>query len=352
MSTSFKKKGATVSKLPIGTKPSLSSKQLLVSTGIPSLDNLIGGGLGVGTILLVEEDKYGTYSEVVQRLYLGEGVASDNKLFIATADQCAYDILKDIPIDIAEDKSKNISKDSTTQKNEFKIAWRYQNKVDTDQKPVINKFGRYFDLSNTLSDERIKESVNYTSFLCEDINIDSTIQDIYKKLLQSIKNEIVNNQEQKSILRISLQSLNSPLWLSESSDEYNSSLPRFLLALKSLLRSSLSCCMITMPSHLLEESYTTRIRQCCDTVIKLESFDPSIKEDDHLYKEYNGFFKVVKLARLNCIAGLEIDTSDLAFKLKRKRFTIEKIHLYPDISETVSRSQGSSVKPEKKSLEF
>ena len=37
----------------------------------------------------------------------------------------------------------------------------------------------------------------------------------------------------------------------------------------------------------------------------------------------SGLFQVHKIARLNCIGGHDVDTADLAFKLNRKKFTIE-----------------------------
>ena len=36
-----------------------------------------------------------------------------------------------------------------------------------------------------------------------------------------------------------------------------------------------------------------------------------------------GLLQIKKLPRINCLTGPEIDTSDLAFKLKRKKFSIE-----------------------------
>ncbi|KAF6332990.1 elongator acetyltransferase complex subunit 4 [Rhinolophus ferrumequinum] len=37
-----------------GTRPSVRNGQLLVSTGLPALDQLLGGGLAVGTVLLID----------------------------------------------------------------------------------------------------------------------------------------------------------------------------------------------------------------------------------------------------------------------------------------------------------
>lgn len=71
MQTSFKKKergGKGSSSLISGTRPSLHNGQLLCSTGIPSLDAVIGGGIPVGTVFVVEEDLNHQYSDVLTRL--------------------------------------------------------------------------------------------------------------------------------------------------------------------------------------------------------------------------------------------------------------------------------------------
>ena len=72
--TSFKKAGRAKAVHPRGTKPSLHNSQLLISSGTPSLDALLGnhscvihacalirqrlcstGGLAIGSVLLVGE---------------------------------------------------------------------------------------------------------------------------------------------------------------------------------------------------------------------------------------------------------------------------------------------------------
>ena len=43
--------------------PSLYTGQLLSSCGVPDLDRLLGGGLALGSALVIEEDRAGLYSK-------------------------------------------------------------------------------------------------------------------------------------------------------------------------------------------------------------------------------------------------------------------------------------------------
>jgi len=356
MATSFKKKTTSRGRPPLvaGTKPSLANNQLLISTGCPSLDTLLGGGLAVGTLLLLEEDAHQSYTNILKKLFIGEGVACNHSLFLASAEESPSDVLKELPRVANEDRSSESSK-QVDNKDDLKIAWRYQNQPKVQTVILQTQFGHYFDLSEKISAEKI-DSLNYTCFSPKRENLKSSLGSIkvaYKNLLQSIKDVTEkgnlyteNSMTIPSILRINISSLASPLWKESliTSENYDPSLSWFLLSLRSLLRHSYSVCMVSIPAHLFDEThYIKRIEHCADVVISLKSFAGSEKSQNPLYKEYHGLFHIKKVPHLNSICGQHIDTSDLAFKVKRKKFVIEKLHLPPDISETVSRS--SALKP-------
>lgn len=109
-----------------GSKPSLQNGQLIVSSGNPCMDSILGklndyfklyqfmlvfkyfikitfkrlnykhqgGGLPLGSILLIEEDKYGTYCKSLVKYFLAEGVVHKNALFLASLDDDCHEFVK------------------------------------------------------------------------------------------------------------------------------------------------------------------------------------------------------------------------------------------------------------------
>ena len=63
-----------------GVSPSLHSNQLLTSTGTPHLDSLLGGGLPLGSLLLLQEDSGGSYGKLLVRYFLSEGLVHNHAL--------------------------------------------------------------------------------------------------------------------------------------------------------------------------------------------------------------------------------------------------------------------------------
>eukprot|EP00057_Strongylocentrotus_purpuratus_P018953 XP_011673427.1 PREDICTED: elongator complex protein 4-like [Strongylocentrotus purpuratus] len=317
-----------------------------------------GGGLAVGSVLLIEEDTFGSYANLLLRYFLAEGVMCGHGLMVASAEEQPKKILKALPHPVDDDKDRKTSQE--TDEDKMKIAWRYQHLPQHQVSESAHQFGHGYDLNRVMGEPRLS-SVNTTCFHLQSQNIplqDNSTNPAYLRLFSAVEKEITDGGysltadaaksqglTNRNVLRLGIYSLASPLW-EENSDEHSSvSLCRFLHALRGLLRVSLAVCVLTIPTHLYQdESRVRRIERLCDAAFKLESFAGSEKETNPAYKEYHGLFHIHRLPRLNTLASYLPDSMDLAFKLRRKKLTIEKLHLPPDLSETVSRSQEDPAK--------
>lgn len=130
---SFKKRNADQQpKLPPGSRLSAYNGQLLVSTGVPSLDDILGGGLPVGTVLLIKEDRATSYAALLLKYFLAQGIASGHHCALASKDEDPDTFLRSL-MGLASDASENdndddeqITKNAAARGSDrMKIAWRY-----------------------------------------------------------------------------------------------------------------------------------------------------------------------------------------------------------------------------------
>lgn len=385
--TSFQKKGKTKSPQIKGTRPSLHNNLLIVSTGVPSFDFILGGGLPVGSVILIEEDIYGHHAHLLLRYFLAEGVVTDHQLFLASAKEDPKRILKNLPFPVEGDKllaeGSNTGKGTSTTDEPMKIAWRYESLPKVQSSSTSHhKFGHSYDLSKTMTTDLLSRVKTETFYLPEELKGEmkshSFLCPTHQRLLQKIEEEIrggsflltENSQPKQNlnrcVLRIGLQSFGSPFWWDQDasdSPDTSTSLCRFLHALRALLRNSLAVAMVTMPVHLLQELVEVRrLERLCDAAVKIESFAGSEKETNPIFQDYHGLLHIKRLPRLNSLTVSTPDSMDLAFKLKRKKLTIEKLHLPPEFSDSASRPQedvglpsvgsGCSSNLQKRNLDF
>ncbi|XP_037033344.1 elongator complex protein 4 [Bradysia coprophila] len=363
--SSFQKKKFS-STVP-GTKVSLQNGQPLASTGNSYLDALLGGGLAIGSLLLIEEDKFATYSNSLSKFFLTDGIVNNQSIFVVNLDDDPEEFIQKLPqvckTDTEEKLPENIPNKSET--SDMRIAWRYNSlpSMDTTQKSLT-----YFDSSKRIDREMLASSdIEY--FKPIDERLDSPTEQsfhnsVYGQILVNLKTKLNNSKFSaeesdgagKNLLRISISSLGSPLWYD---DDFLEDVCLFLYCLKALVRTSLAVACISVPSHLfkhLDDSLIHRIRNMVDYSVELESFAGSDKETNPIFKDYHGLLYIRKLAAVNSLAAYNPVTRDLVFKLKRKSFVIEKLHLPPDLQEIdtkpdaiPSMSCGSS---SKKLLDF
>jgi elongator complex protein 4 len=130
--SSFKRKNPAKAKATsyTGTRISAASSSTInVSTGISSLDDLLGGGLPLScTLVVAAPDLHSSYGQLVQKYYASEGLASGHRVCIIDSDPEAF--IKDAmwhPKSMLQQKDPVASDEEDGQSNEkVKIAWRYE----------------------------------------------------------------------------------------------------------------------------------------------------------------------------------------------------------------------------------
>lgn len=346
MATEVPKSKTRIPYIP-GTKPSIKNSQLLLSTGIPSLDHVIGGGLPMSSIFLIEEDTYGMYARTTQKYFIAEGVVCEHPLFIASRDIEPNDLLSDLPALITDPISKP---EMHTSDEQMKIAWRYQNLRTVDSSPMDGcSFGHYYDLTKSM-DTEIIDKANITKWHEPEMNEKSyafenlAYEDLLKSIARTLKTEkcyMADEVDKRKVLRISIGSLGSRLWLCDSEENTSKDILKFLYCLRSLIKHSFAVATISVPVENYDnyDSFVERMEHLSDCAIRLESFAGSAKETNPLYKDYHGLLHIKKLSALNILAPHNPESRDLAFKLRRKKFLIEILHLPPELGDTTQREQ-------------
>ncbi|KAI8329340.1 Elongator complex protein 4 [Chlamydoabsidia padenii] len=382
---SFRKRNADQQpKLPPGSRLSAYNGQLLVSTGVPSLDDILGGGLPVGTVLLVKEDQATTYAQLLLKYFLAQGISSKHHCALVSKDEDPTEMTHNLmwlassDADMDDDDNTTTGKTTSGESDRMKIAWRYSHlkKFETSvgpksvPAPVITKDGSsnttsndpppycsLFDLTKRIPESILEEAS--LSLIDPSLEMDDDNKDQYDDLLQKIRKVIVDGNfssaipvspgTQRNALRIAIHSLASPSWQSKSSHD----LFKFFHALRGLLRFSFGAAIVTIPAYLYDDvpNYIQRVEHVVDAVIEIESFAGSSSHNDQPYTQnYHGFFHVHKLPVLNSLLPPSTKLSvlsaggsnDLAFKLRRKRFAIETFHLPPEGGVVTRRTEPPS----------
>ncbi|KAI8967383.1 Elongator complex protein 4 [Mycotypha africana] len=396
---SFKKRNTDQQpKLPSGTRLSAYNGQLLISTGVPSLDDILGGGQPVGTVMLIKEDRATTYAQLLLKYFLAQGISSGHHIAVSSLDEDPEEILKTLmwlsTSGAQEEEEDFFDKQRSHKDSErMKIAWRYSHlkrfetevraqppspspvhnsssnnkkmssQEDGDKKKAEEQLERpycsQFDLTKRIPEDVLDEAKPSILRWDDNDNDDDKMDDDYQALIQSIKKVVLEKHFSSAVsvpagtvrnaLRIGIHSLASPCWKSKSPYD----LFKFCHALRGLLRFSFGTAMITVPAYLYDEAPNVmkRIEHMVDAVIEIESFAADPVHSDAIYvQNYHGFFHVHKVPVLNSLLppGTKLSvlsgggSNDLGFKLRRKRFTIETFHLPPDGGVVTRRTEPPS----------
>jgi len=340
--SSFQRKANPMESLS-GCYKSSYTHHILTSTGVPHLDALIGGGMPIGTLMLIEEDYAGSYAKLIMKYFLAEGIYSNHSTSFSTLVQSPESIIQNLPsVEEKGDKANssastadNKSADSSEQLN---IAWRYQNKA-FESSDLKSTSGRSFNLNIPISKDIVEKKDVEICDISEGENKCTQLLTKFHKFCKD-KEFLITPGSQvkaKTLVRLGVLSLGDILW---GVDEHQITI--FMLSLKALLRNCMGVGVVTVPSALLHnDHFKQKISSIADFVINLTAFD-SQENVSPVYKDYHGIIKINRIASLGVLTPplhLIKDDNELVFKSRRTKFEIERFHLPPDLSVTASRDQ-------------
>lgn len=138
--SSFKRKGSaaasTVRQLPAGTRASTTSPNVAyISSGIASLDDVLGGGIPLGSVVVIlAPDVHSSWGSLLQRYFIAQGlvlnqhvaVVADRDGATALVNGCMW-LPPSREGNTGSTGASNIEDDEAAGAEEkIKIAWRYE----------------------------------------------------------------------------------------------------------------------------------------------------------------------------------------------------------------------------------
>lgn len=112
-----------------GVKPWING-QYLVSSGHKELDEILGGGIALGSTCILHEDKYSNYAETLVHYSVAESISQGHKTLIICRNRDeARELMSSLPFNMNKGaislSSKPEESSAEERKQHLKIAWQY-----------------------------------------------------------------------------------------------------------------------------------------------------------------------------------------------------------------------------------
>ncbi|KAG6831275.1 hypothetical protein H0H92_011785 [Tricholoma furcatifolium] len=335
--SSFKRKGSVKqAQVFSGTRVSpATSSTTITSTGIPSLDDILGGGLPLScSLLIAAPDLHSSYGDLVQKYFTAQGLYARHRLYVV--DDQAEAFVKDImwspagksggPPDSTWDED---DKHGQQEDQKIKIAWRYeqmkpfQTTVSTSSSSSNDEYCNNFDLGSRVPASLIqKAQQGYLTYL----NVQPSYpgKNSISESLNRIRGIFSELSGEPSPIRICIPSLGSPQWGEISHQE----ILYFLHTLRALLRENpTACASISLAPHLSTETWGGRgwlqkLGWVTDAAFTLSAFSAP-----HSILPPSDKFSTLRGLAASAGGTGGSGENNLTFKSTRKRLIFETLHL-------------------------
>ncbi|XP_047319200.1 elongator complex protein 4 [Impatiens glandulifera] len=333
-----------ISALPVSQVPEIKcgpNGTNLVSSGIPDLDKILGGGIPLGSLVIVMEDSKSPHHMFLLRNFMSQGLVHNQPLLYASPAKEPRAFLGTLsgPVASKDEKSREVE---TEQEKGLRIAWQYKKyfnesqQIHDEQRDVKTEFSNDFDLLKPL-ERRFLSSQRIDCISLYDSPDLVTLLDRCSSFLAQFP------KSNSNISRIAIQSFCAPQ-CEYSNMEWE--MLSFIRSLRGMIRSSNAVAIISFPPSTVSSSFSKRCQHFADTLLSVKAIQDDDKEMAKLltgYKDMVGLLNVHKVARMNTQVPMILEATTFSIKVRRRRTVVlECLNQAPIDGSSGSSYSGSS----------
>ncbi|GAB4830089.1 Elongator subunit elp4 [Ancistrocladus abbreviatus] len=323
-----------------GLKPGPNGS-VFISSGIPDLDKILGGGFSLGSLVMVMEDPEAPHHLLLLRNFMAQGLVHNQPLLYASPAKDPRAFLGTLPSPISskDDKSRDHGGE---QEKSLRIAWQYKKYFGEELRTLgkrdeTHEYCNDFDLRKPM--ERHMLSGKFVECMS---TVDSTIDNLHEHCSKFLAQNSRTDGNNSCAGRIALHSLCAP-----QCEYFNKEwdMVSFLKSLKGMIRSSNAVAMITFPQSLLSPSFSKRWQHLADTLLSVRAIPDEDKELAMLlmgYQDMVGLLNVHKVARINSQVPVILEASTFSIKLRKRRSLVLECLNQAPIDSSSGSSYGTS----------
>ncbi len=361
-----------------GTKSWING-QTLISSGNKDLDSVLGGGLCLGTLTLVEEDRFSDHALVLSKYFVAQGVSCKQRCLVVGAEDPAAlreALVTHLPYDLTHKKNQSTAAHETTPStgtaeakpatappspspfsttalqqalppggDSLSIAWQYRKYMggggagaSSTSSSSSSSFCHSYDLSRTMQPEVLAAAAAAPVVL----GIPEDDPEPFVRVHEAVA-EALHALPPHTTLRVLVKSFLSKTgaW---PTDQFQQAL-RVLHSLRQLAWGKPVAILVTIPAHHLPSPQHRRLlARVADTVLELQSFASQRYRTAGEFAPFAGLLYVRALQHVNALAPVRGPSNKLGVKRNRRKLHIEPLHLPPEgvrtLTEDVEKSSG------------
>ena len=301
-----------------------------LSSGNPFVDSILSGGFALSSVVLIIEDSATKLYQQFLKYAIAEGLTNNNSIFFYPPTQLVHEhIINNLPYQSTQvDAILNSKTTETSQQQEMKIAWRYENINYTNLISQISKQLKYiFDLSRPLQEKLYSKSQLHST-------ITNNIEHPYKQL-SDILTQFINQYQSIAVdyteedtdkhTRLIIPNLFSDLSLNELTPLHMNVINTAIHNVKNITRCINGFTLITVNEATTPKWVLNQLINVSDYVLKIKSL--LMVSDKEKVGEYDAIFHVDKIPRISSLKGLDIETDMYGVLRDKRKIIIEKIDI-------------------------